>query len=144
MTRRRAVPVATVVAIVYAWWATAVPPFTARAYVAVGLPAVLLLVVAVLDPSPAPKDPPADVPRASRPAGRHSFPWLLVILVAAGLEAAGLALGGRSAGVPTLSTVVDHALAWHAVRFVLFCVWLAAGVIPLRRAVRAPERDGEG
>jgi hypothetical protein len=50
-----------------------------------------------------------------------------------GIEAAGLALGGKSAQVPTISTVVDHAIAWHFVRFVLFAGWLAVCVAPLAR-----------
>ena len=45
----------------------------------------------------------------------------------AGLEAVGLALGGRSADVPTLSTVVDHALGWHLTRLLLFVGWLLIG-----------------
>jgi hypothetical protein len=61
--------------------------------------------------------------------------------VAFALEVAGLALGGRSSAVPTLSTVVDHALAWHAVRFVLFLAWLALGWAPVVRQARV-ERQG--
>jgi hypothetical protein len=52
---------------------------------------------------------------------RWALPWLLVALAAAGLEGLGLALGGRSKTVPTLSTMIDHALAWHALRLILFC-----------------------
>ena len=50
---------------------------------------------------------------------RRGLPWLLIALVATGLEGIGLALGGESASVPTLSTVIDHVLAWHLVRMVI-------------------------
>ena len=63
--------------------------------------------------------------------------WIFIfpILLAVGLEAVGLALGGRSAGVPTLSTVIDHALGRHGVRFVLFLGWLAVGWAPVAGVV---------
>jgi hypothetical protein len=55
--------------------------------------------------------------------------------VAVALESLALALGGRSAAVPTLSTVVDRALVWHLARFGLLCLWLAAACLPARRVV---------
>ncbi len=129
-------------AALYSWWATGVAPFTVRAYVAVGIPSVLLLAVGMMDffcgpregqdPGRRPGAEPASTP--DRLQLRRTFPWLLLVLAAVGLEAAGLALGGRSSTVPTLSTVVDHALAWHVVRFVLFCSWVAVGWSPLVRA----------
>lgn len=137
-------------AALYSWWATGVPPFTGRAYVAVGIPAVLLLAVGIADSLSGPTeehDPnrgPGTGPGRGPLQLRRSFPWLLLFVVAVGLEATGLALGGRSETVPTLSTVVDHALAWHVVRFVLFCSWIAVGWSPLVRAAgRAlPARGG--
>ncbi|MCQ4118126.1 hypothetical protein [Rhodococcus tibetensis] len=63
------------------------------------------------------------------------LPWLILLVLAVGLEGVGLALGGRSTSVPTLSTVIDYALAWHPVRFVLFCGWLAVGGAPVVRMV---------
>ena len=114
----------------YSWWATGLPPFTTTAYVAVVLPVAALAVAAVLVPTR---------PRSFRSAGRPRYaalPWVGLLVVAIALEAAGLALGGRSRTVPTLSTVVDHALAWQGVRFVLFVAWLALGWTPVvRRAV---------
>jgi hypothetical protein len=52
------------------------------------------------------------------------------------LEGLGLALGGRSKTVPTLSTVIDHALAWHALRLILFCGWLLIGSMPVIQIAR--------
>ena len=51
-----------------------------------------------------------------------------------GLEGVGLTLRVGSAEVPTLSTVVDHALVRHGHRFVLCCGWLAVGWVPALRA----------
>ena len=112
-----------------AWWVTGLSPFTIAAYVAVGLPVVALVAVVVgrsfgLGQSMV-KPGPATL--------RSVLPWLVLTALGIGLEALGLALGGRSAGVPTLSTVVDHALAWHGLRFVLFCGWLAMGWAPALR-----------
>ena len=129
---------------VYAWWATGVPPFTLRAYIAVGVPALVLLLVATIGPATGRVTvTPATVSSwAHRP--RRVFPWLILFMLAVALESVGLALGGRSQAVPTVSTVIDHALSQHVVRFILFCVWLAAGWTPLLRTMRmAPsERDG--
>ena len=116
----------------YAYWATGLRPFTVSAYVAVGIPVAVVGCVAAFD-WPA---------RGLRAQGaqmvglRGVLPWLLVALIAAGLEGLGLALGGRSSTVPTMSTVIDHGLAWHAFRLVLFCGWLLIGSAPLIRTLR--------
>ncbi len=116
-----------VITALYAYWATGLEPFTGLAYIAVGVPVVLLAGVAVIDPR---ED---GTPRVGGMTLRSVLPWLVLLFVAAGLEGLGLALGGRSTTVPTLSTVIDHALAWHPVRFVLFCGWLAVGAGPVVR-----------
>jgi hypothetical protein len=56
------------------------------------------------------------------------LPWTAVFVVALGLEIAGLALGGHSKDVPTLSTVLDHLLAAHGGRWLLYLWWLWVGV----------------
>ena len=129
----------------YAWWATGLQPFTTSAYVAVGLPVALLTVVAGVGlpgsrvEAGAGAGAGAGAAVDARGVGalqlRSTFPWVLLILLAVGLEAVGLALGGRSAGVPTLSTVIDHALGRHGVRFVLFLGWLAVGWAPVAGVV---------
>ncbi len=111
------------------WWVTGLRPFTITAYVAVGLSVAPLVVVAVavrtrrLGHS-------IETPRDATITPGSVFPWVVLGALGIGLEGLGLALGGRSAGVPTLSTVIDHALVWHGLRFVLFCGWLAAGWVP--------------
>jgi hypothetical protein len=55
------------------------------------------------------------------------LPWASVAVVALGLEIAGLALGERSAVVPTLSTTIDHLLVTHAGRWLLYVWWLVVG-----------------
>ncbi|HWE71199.1 MAG TPA: hypothetical protein VG205_12595, partial [Acidimicrobiales bacterium] len=113
------------------WWVTGLRPFTITAYVAVGLPVAALVVAEVVRSR--------DLVHSIEKPGRATFtlgsvfPWVVLGALGIGLEGLGLALGGRSAGVPTLSTVVDHALVWHGLRFVLFCGWLAMGWVPALR-----------
>jgi hypothetical protein len=116
-----------VIAVGYAYLATAPRPFTDPAYLAVAVPVVLLGIPAVLRRGP--RRPRVHVARA--------WPWFALVALAVALESVGLALGGRSPSVPTLSTVVDHALAGHIVRAVLFCGWLALPAFALLRT-RAP------
>jgi hypothetical protein len=113
-----------VISAAYAWYATGLRPFTNAAYEAVFAAPAILLVFGLA--SPAGRRTPRD-PLTLRAVA----PWLALALVAGCLEATGLALGGRSPVVPTLSTVVDHALGWHATRFVLFFGWLEVGTRPL-------------
>ncbi len=135
--------VGTLAVAAYAWWATGLHPFTAGSYVAVGLPVVaLVLVVLVTRPDGSDRIGSSAVAEGPEIGLRTAFPWLLLFTIAIGLEVWGLALGGRSANVPTLSTVVDHAMAWHGVRFVLFCGWLAVGwAAELRAALRYSRVD---
>jgi len=129
-----------VVAAIYAWWASGVPPFTPRAYVAVGLPALVLLAAAIIGPT----SRRAGAISATLPGPPHRprvFPWAILLVLAISLEGLGLALGGRSQAVPTLSTVIDHALSRHAVRFALFCAWLAVGWAPLLRVIKTSPTD---
>lgn len=120
----------------YGWWATGVPPFTARTYLAVGVPVALLAIVNLsVSPNRSAEIAPPGTPPPGGMQLRSTYPWLLLLVLAVGLEGAGLALGGRSAEVPTLSTVVDHTLGSHLVRFVLFCAWLGLGWAPVVRAL---------
>lgn len=109
----------------YATWLSGVRSFSTPAWVGIAVPGVLLLAVAL---------PPMARPRWDhdrRTKFRHSLPLLLLLVVAIVLETVGLALGGRSSAVPTLSTVVDHALAWRATRALLVVLWLAVGFGPV-------------
>jgi hypothetical protein len=136
----------------YAWWATGVAPFTGRAYIVVGIPVAAVAVGAALDrrgdgsPILSPNQPRPSGPGAA--ALDAALPWALLGAVALALELVALALGGRSNAVPTLSTVVDHALSRHPVRFVLFCAWLAVAGVPLLRRhlgyVTGPESGSGG
>jgi hypothetical protein len=120
------------VGVAYSWWASGLRPFTATAYVAVGLPVVAVALGAVVGARRARRSSGSvrwrtDHLGPSRWQWRVVLPWIVIAGAGLGLEAAGLALGGRSARVPTLSTVVDHALRWHGTRAVLFAAWLACG-----------------
>ena len=57
-------------------------------------------------------------------------------VAAVALECVGLALGGHSARVPTLSDAVDRLLDWHVGRCALFCLWIAVAARPLQRRRR--------
>ena len=116
----------------YAYWATGLRPFTWIAYLAVAIPVVICGSVLVVRGSVGAGAGAGN--RDGRVLTRAAaIPWLVLALAIAGLEGVGLVLGGRSRTVPTLSTVVDHALGWHVSRMVLFCGWLLIGVVPAVR-----------
>jgi len=133
-----------VAAAIYAWWATGVPPFTLPAYIAVGLPALMLLVAAIIGPAPGRVEAISATLPGAASMPQRVFPWVILVVLAVSLEGLGLALGGRSQAVPTLSTVTDHALFRHVVRFILFCAWLAAGWAPLLRLNHTSPTDQKG
>jgi len=128
--------------VAYGWWATGLEPFTATAYAAVAVSAVALVLVSY---RVAPTGSAAGGERrdaAPRLAVGRLWPWLVLGALAVALEVVGLALGGRSPTVPTLSTFTDHALAWHGTRLALFLAWLAVGwwstAVRVWRGRRAP------
>jgi hypothetical protein len=123
-------------ALLYAWWATGLTPFTAVATVAVAVPVAVVALVVVARPG---RTTAGDIGPGAAPPRRRWEPWAVLAAVAVSLETVALVLGGRSATVPTLSTVVDHALGRHAVRGVLFCLWMAVGA---SAAVRVARRRG--
>jgi hypothetical protein len=125
---RIAIGIAIVITGAYGWWLAGLQPFTTAAYISIAIPTALVAAALAL-PRKA-----RDTTRGGRghnwptPSGRQLLPLMTVLLLGLGLEIAGLALGGRSALVPTLSTVLDHALRWHLVRCLLVLAWLAAGL----------------
>jgi hypothetical protein len=123
----------TVGVVTYGYWATGRAPFGAAAYLAVGIPIALVAAAALVGRGRSMPQPTPVVVTI-----RSAWPWLLIAGLMVGLEIVGLALGGRSATVPTLSTVVDHALAWHLGRLLLFAGWLLVGWSLV--AVHRPER----
>jgi hypothetical protein len=133
----RAVPVLVGVAVagVYAWWATGLSSFTALSYLAVAMPAALVLVATVTRRS---RVRATDAPSVASPrrASRDTIAWAVLTAGAVGLEAVGLALGGRSRSVPTLSDVTDRLIAPHPVRALAFLGWLALGFLAVGAASR--------
>ena len=123
-----------VVAVAYAWWATGVAPFTTLSYVLVAIPSLAMVVsYAVMGALSVHR---VDVTqyyrrRAGAVSPSSMTPWLVVLVGVVSLEAAALALGGRSPSVPSLSTTVDHLLVDHWGRCVLYVAWLAVGARPL-------------
>ncbi len=133
------VALAVAVGAAYAWWVAGVAPFSALSYTLVAVPSLIALVVYAHDGGFTPRrgDLAAHYRRRADGATLESVaPWLSVLAVAAALEVWGLALGGRSVAVPTLSTIVDHLLATHFERAVLFMLWLAVGALPLAELAR--------
>jgi hypothetical protein len=117
-------------------------PFSVAAYVALSAPAALaLLLYGALGGFSA---SPGGVTSHYRRRGTSTgvLPWAIVVVVALGLEVAGLALGGRSQDVPTLSTTVDHLLVTHEGRSLLYLWWLwigASAIVPI--AIRRGQKD---
>jgi hypothetical protein len=138
----------------YAYWATSIRSFTALSYVSVALPAILVIVLSELSRRglwsfSVRAEPPRSRGRARVPAREgESFSqrtavswasaasWIAVVGAAVGLEAFGLALGGRSSTWPTLSDVVDKILVLHAERWVAFGLWLGLGAMLISWARR--------
>ena len=119
----------------YSWVTAGVAPFTTASYVLVAVPCAVVVVAFVA--SGGLSTTRVDV-RASR-VERHRHvtlasvvPWIALLLVAVTLEVLGLALGGRSTSVPTLSTTVDHLLAHRWERGLVCFTWLVVAVVPLR------------
>jgi len=133
-----------VAAAFYAWWATGVPSFSLRAYIAVGLPTLMLLVATIIGPASGRVEATSATFHGGSYRPPRVFPWVILLALAVTLEGLGLALGGRSQAVPTLSTVIDHSLSRHVVRFILFCAWLAAGWAPLLRVIHTSSTDLNG
>jgi len=144
---RPAVALAAAVVIAYAWWETGLHPFSWPAYAALAVPFAAVVTAYGVSGglSWRRQAVTAHYRRAADGATwKASAPWLVLVLAVLALEAAGLALGGRSHTVPTLSDVVDRALAWHGVRVVVFLVWLALGVLPgLRLRAGAAAADAQ-
>jgi hypothetical protein len=128
-----------VLLVAYGWWLSGVTAFTTASYLAVALP-VVAVVAAALVPRPAGVGGgPARVSGPEPPAAHRltlagTAPWLAVVAAAVALEVVGLALGGRSTVVPTLSTVVDRATNARFDRFVFCCAWLGLGALAAWRS----------
>ena len=132
------------VAAVFAWWASGVTPFTTLAYVLVAVATVCVVVNYGALGAFAPERPEISRyyrVRAEDRSFRRWAPWMGVVLLALTLEIVGLSLGGRSATVPTVSTMLDHLLLYHWSRAVLYFLWLSVGIWPI---VRLSQRTQQG
>jgi hypothetical protein len=111
----------------YAWVATSAHPFAPWAYAVVSIPVVVTLVLYAMRGGFSEPGATNYYRRRSLGTTRKAAPWLGLFIVALALEIVGLALGGRSTAVPTLSTTVDHVLVAHWGRWLLFLWWLWIG-----------------
>jgi hypothetical protein len=118
----------------YAWMTAGVAPFSAVSYVLVAIPvgAIVFSFAAWGGLTPHRQETRAYYQRKS--AGESSStvaPWIALLIAAVVLEVIGLLLGGRSTSVPTLSTTVDHLLAYRWERCLMCVAWLLTGIAPL-------------
>ena len=122
--------------VLYAWWASGVRPFSALGYVLLAVPSMVVVILLAAGGGFAPHEIRANArERAVRPdtSIATAWPWLAMLALAVALEIVGIALGGRSTTVPTLSTTLDHLLVTHVVRWLLYVAWLSVGATPLAR-----------
>jgi hypothetical protein len=133
------VTIAAAITLAYAWWITGIASFTWLSYTLIAIPCLVAVALYAASGAYSPRrtETAPFYQRGERGPSRVSVvPWLVVFFFAVVLEAVGLAHGGRSKEVATLSTTVDHLLVTHAGRGVLFLAWLAAGATPLWRRWR--------
>jgi hypothetical protein len=129
-----------VVTLGYAWVTASAHPFTTLSYCLVAIPSAALVVtyIRIGGLSADLGDVGAYFQRQSGEATLSTVtPWIAVLSAAVVLESVGLLLGGRSTSVPTLSTTVDHLLAYRWERCLLCVAWLSAGALPLFRLSRS-------
>lgn len=123
--RHHRLPVAVVVAValIYAWWAAGLAPFTPLATVAVAAAAVAVTVVGRRRRRPSPAG-------IRVPCG--ALPWAVLFALLAGWEL-GAYLQHPRADHPTLSSLADQVLGGHPARALAFLVWMAVGADTARR-----------
>jgi hypothetical protein len=127
------------VIVAYAWWVTGVAPFTSTSYVLVAVPWILAVVAYAREGYFVPRRSDVATYYRQRALGvtwSNTTAWLVIGGVAVVLEFVGLALGGHSNRVPTLSGAADHLLVTHIARCALFCAWIAVATWPLIRLRR--------
>lgn len=130
------VAVAVVLGIAYAWWATNVAPFTSLAYTLIAIPSLTMVGLSTstgLFSRDQANLRSYYLGRTRRVSLSSVAPWWGVLICAVTLETVGLALGGHSRSVPTLSTTADRLLEQHWERAALYAVWLLVGALPLWR-----------
>jgi hypothetical protein len=116
-----------------------VAPFSDTAYALLGVPvAVALLLYGALGGFSSREDISSYY--RARGARYGLLPWVAIFAIALGLEIAGLALGGRSTDVPTLSTTIDHLLVTHWGRWILYLWWLWVGARPIEALTERQRR----
>ena len=124
----------------YSWLTAGVAPFTATSYVLVAIPCAVVVVAYAVGGgfTSARVDVRASYEEGSSHVTLASvIPWIALLLAVVVVELLGLALGGRSTSVPTLSTTIDHLLAHQWERALVCLAWLVVGVASLRRLRRS-------
>jgi hypothetical protein len=112
-------------AAVYSWVAAGFASFTWQATVAVLLAGAGVIGLGLLSTTPR-------LPAPDRIGRRAALVWSVPVLAFCVLEVTDDVLGSTPAH-PTLSTLLDPALAHHPVRAAAFLAWLVAGWQLIRR-----------
>lgn len=131
-------PVLAAIFAAYVWWMSGVRAFSALSYAAVGIGAGATLLFYAL--KRASHVHPGTVSSRSPLKWSWALPWLGILISGAALEAIGLALGGRSNQVPTLSTLVDELLANRAIRALAIGSWLGVALLGAARLEKRAKR----
>jgi hypothetical protein len=144
--RLTARPVVIVAVLAYCWWATTFRAFTWPMRIATAVPAVVLLVAAARDRRRRISlrawmsewravlgDAHRSLPVRNKVAWRAgTVVWSLLVAAVAGWELMARLHAPRSE-YPTISSMVDALTQSHAVRFLVFVLWLLFGRDLLRR-----------
>jgi hypothetical protein len=127
----------------YAWESAGVRPFTATSYVLVAIPVVAFIAAYAWLGGLSRRDVEVNAYYQAESDGTtlsDVAPWLALVSAAIVLEIIGLALGGRSPRVPTLSTTTDNLLRSQWERSVICFIWLMIVAVPLSRLHRLKVR----
>ena len=123
-------------AVVYAWIAAALRPFTQPEYVLVALP---MIPIVVMTARPIRSDPLATEAGAAGGWYRAALLWSAVVLTLASWELLALFSSPRD-DHPTLSYLADRIMSTHVGRTVVFLAWLFLGAALAVRPSRPVRR----
>jgi hypothetical protein len=135
-TSRRLVLLLAAAAVVYAWIAAGLLPFTLPEYVLVALPMVPVVVLTARRVGSAPVE---SSPGADGGWHRTALLWLAVLLVLITWELLALFSSPRE-DHPTLSYLADRLMSTHVGRTVVFLAWLILGAALAVRPSRPVRR----
>ena len=120
--RTRLMVVGVAVGLVYSWIAAGLLPFTKPEELAVAVPVLPVVVLALCWKGPA----PTEVAGEPAPAQRGTAVWVVLLGALVAWELAAYASTPRD-DHPTLSSIADTIMSTHPGRAVIFALWLVLG-----------------